>query len=531
MSKFPECTLDEQLEWIEANQEEGAIPKTTLNKGEVWVAGPSRNKRAVPKDFDQAQRDFWGVNYVYNERFIPGELIIHTLKQVMKIKSQAKTAGFTPYSTARAFVLDYMEKNGITLNEHFTPVLVDKHGSEDEIDLNMMTTKMEEAVDNYNRSIPAKEDEDDHPPQPLAVGMIGKALRAYIHEEFSAHRTETRTDIVYDPSKAHLLKPLVEKLLACYWIYGDLNVQMFMHLLYSIKRRAFKKEVEWDIFFSFFSREGGIGKTELVRAICPDPSGYTELTFKTMQSEHDFWAKTGDSTVANFDELILEDREDGSDGMMAGALSLLKNLITSKDLSVRGFNTQQRIHRKKGFVLCSTSQFPIYDAICDNTGMRKFFSFESTAPVSTPDTPGGKSECRWKEALPILEDIVGIYQMIDENDQIGFFHPEAPYFKEISEVQASYMRKDQMNAFLTDSSLRFCDKREDGATPMDFTTFMNKFRKWRQKRGDKTLGSKTIEMLVKTNCGQDLEHSKRDNKWFYYVKPVVLEEGEDVSSN
>jgi len=517
MTSYDDLDLDSQLAWLEKLETDKVI-SYAIKKGEVWIPGSKRDSKATTVDFEQQQQEAWGRNFKDNPDYLPGDKILAGLYGLVKLEAQIKSEGFTPFHTALEFVLHFMSTERVERTPQNTLTQTNDLGVKNPLSAPTFLVDLQVAGDNYNRSIPPGADGKGRMLPPLSTDMMCKAFDSWMKRQQREEVDQMQVRLRYSKLIANRLDRAVRELLACYWIEGEENVTMFKHLLWSLKRRMFNLSVPYDVFFSFYSREGGIGKSKLMKDLVPLPNLCVQADLGMLKDGNAYFALAQDRNLFIFDELRVPETQNGDqDKGLASFLALLKSIITGEDITIRRFNTQAAMTMVKNIVMVSTSNFPLYELICDETGMRRFWSFESKAPK------GAGMLQRFKDAFLYIkgDGLYELYQMIDESDDEGYFHPSKPMFAEITAIQQSYARQDQMTRFLINKRIKLCDKGEERAEVINFTKFCNDFRAWRKTQGDHAPGSRTIETLVKSSQGFALLTNRRTGTDFYYVRPMT----------
>ena len=186
--------------------------------------------------------------------------------------------------------------------------------------------------------------------------------------------------------------------------------------LWQVKRKLSKKDVTWPIWPHFYGA-AGIGKTktieDLVDAVMSDFRTTTTLS-KIFENTKEIKRMTT-YYVWVVDELALGNKaEEQSDGCLtADQKSILKSMLTSKDIDARIYGTQDIAKKALTFSCISSANVHFADVIFDDTTMRRFFEFTCTATKP-------KSKEEWDSRTTFKQYFVDLWKDVDDSLDDGY---------------------------------------------------------------------------------------------------------------
>jgi hypothetical protein len=237
-------------------------------------------------------------------------------------------------------------------------------------------------------------------------------------------------------SKKHIPEKYISQYLKSMKGYSELNVSVFMHWMWQVKRFIWGYHVPDPLFLNIFAKQG-TGKTTFIRGMYDCLSEYTyEGSLSNVGSEGhaNIWSS---KYIVFFDELKVnsEDRK-----QMYNLMANLKYLITMKTNMRRMYHTQEMADSPRTFSAISTSNHPLINTLYDDSGMRRFYeivcyiepedkSFEGLPYIDNRD----KIEA--EKAMRIFKNM---WRGIDELREYGYITADQRI--EMEKIQFGYKR-------------------------------------------------------------------------------------------
>lgn len=215
----------------------------------------------------------------------------------------------------------------------------------------------------------------------------------------------------------------------------DIFKAIMYQWLWQVKRKLVNKDVSWPIWPHFYGA-AGIGKTrtieDLVDAVMSDFRTTTTLS-KIFENTKEIKRMTT-YYVWVVDELALGNKaEEQSDGCLtADQKSILKSMLTSKDIDARIYGTQDIAKKALTFSCISSANVHFADVIFDETTMRRFFEFTCTATKP-------QSAEEWDSRTTFKQYFIDLWKDVDEGLPNGYVQIGiGDIGKRINEIQESY---------------------------------------------------------------------------------------------
>ena len=209
---------------------------------------------------------------------------------------------------------------------------------------------------------------------------------------------------------------------------SELNIVMFKQLLYSIKRAVLGlTPPDIRLMYTFYSRTQGCGKTRFVAHLC-DPFSMLftdQATLDELVKINDLKALTNEYRIIDIQELASEKELDKS------SFAALKKTITSDTVAGRALYTSSSERMKMMSLFLSSTNFHIADIIRDETGMRRFYSFDFCNKIA---------DMNWEKIDHHWSFISEVYSYINENDK-AFITDKDDIFMQLQEAQIGYCRR------------------------------------------------------------------------------------------
>jgi len=490
-------TLDKILEQIE----NGILHiQIDLEKGAVYSKHPelgdSSWAKTKPADIESSYRAYYGERG--HEDVIPAPLVISTLSEFIAQQAQAKREeAFTSgraFRTHRDFVLAWKLRWGVEIEDDNTWTMI-RAGIKHNISQRNFSAMLKEELASYNQR---------NKEYSLDRDLIPTVVENWVLDTYQSRLESLCNRIRYDVTAGNVDR-VVERLLGIYFIEpSPANVAMFKHLLWSIKRSLFSREIPYRVFFSLQSSAQGIGKTYLLKHLAPALWTYAGCKMlDNLAEDKDVKAMIRRKYLLDFEELAETDTN----------VARLKEIITTDIASGREMYSAEDAAEKQTAIFVSSTNVHIYDVIQDSE-MRRFFEF-----VCKP--PQGFDPQFYLQANDILDNIEALYRMLDENNDYGYFHPSVPEWAEIRAIQASYVSRDAISQFLASKGWEFCESDDPKVIKKEDRNLITVFNAWRTSMADKPWGGRYIKGLIATNHATAPDVDVASKKEYYYFRPTV----------
>lgn len=296
-----------------------------------------------------------------------------------------------------------------------------------------------------------------------------------------AQVTLYRDELRFKGNKPNLVPKMIDKLLELGKIeITECNRVMMMHLLWSIKRKIFGKEIPMPVFFVFFGKKMGVGKSYMIENIL----GYPFRDKVNIHARLDQLLTTNDTKallygfwLLDFQELSIPDNCMDLDGSIKKSVSnTIKSEITSPYVSGREMYTDTSSKIRQGAVFCSSANKHIYNVIHDADGMRRYWEFGWGIQSTT--------EIDLELSTHIQQTMVELYQNIDENFEDGYYAANNPLYPELLKVQESYRYIEPIEQFCTEKQITLYDGEVEGCDVLPKKEFYsNYFEPWMLDEG------------------------------------------------
>ena len=326
----------------------------------------------------------------------------------------------------------------------------------------------------------------------------------------------------YDPDLDFSFKEFTETLFGYYKIPNNrLNRRMFKHLLHHIKRAAFYKFVDQKFWYLFFSRIQGIGKSRFVEHLAdPFVGGYTTAELSQLMDPNDKKALFTSGAIAiDFKELGL-----GKGTKDADMSSILKKVQDETVLSSRQMYQDSAADTLCFAVLLSSTNLRIEEVIPDNTGYRRFFTFDMG--LTEEDRRRYNATKKWDEIDKFwAENLVLAYRKLDENVEPEIAdNPDnnAFLFTELCDIQDSYAQSvDVIQQWFNESGIQLSDTYKEGFVEQDLSYVYRKYNSWATTNNTTKYSRPGFQTAlsgkksIRTHKGED----KKDYYWFKSTEP------------
>ena len=257
-----------------------------------------------------------------------------------------------------------------------------------------------------------------------------------------AHRTQAKMGeaLEYVEGGEQVLNKWLKDLHSLLRIREPLPVwnMLMKHMMWLIKRNVYSAEVKNDIWLQIMGKQG-TGKSYVARKVLFSPINdfYIETELSKIDDIDREVAKFTSNFVVNFDEVAIGNTNDPQHKVGKKMLNNLKAILTRDVITVRTYHSQKQENRKKTFTAFSSANTHLYDVIFDETGMRRFFEFNSDQPKDDQYNHdevarlGGLSLEAWKA---VDENIVEGYWSKGSDEGRYIFKAQESYFPTYSTV-------------------------------------------------------------------------------------------------
>lgn len=345
--------------------------------------------------------------------------------------------------------------------------------------------------------------------------------------EIKANRdNEVRQLLKYTGDNIELVDLMVKKMLTTNKIpCTHANIEMMKHLLWSLKRKIYGKSIPMPVFFTFFGKAMGVGKSYFIQNILCYP----------FKDRCNIDARLGDllnpasrkATVdgywcLDFQELTIPEEACRADGSVKDSmLNQLKTTITSEYFASRQYYTERSSKVPQTAVFCSSSNKHIYDVVKDGEGMRRYWEFAWGIQDKR------EIDAKFIEISAKLQSkMVELYQNINEDYEFGYYHQSNAHFDSMCEAQEVYRHISPIEQFVLDSGIKLSDKIYSASTFISKNDLFNQyFEPWAESEGR----SWTIHGMVKAiNDRYDIKPTRAQKEGSRDYGYHVVIEGEPV---
>lgn len=427
-----------------------------LEGGQVWASHPemgdARKSVAMVAHIDKYYKILCSVQRTRERNFAPVNLIpereaLGILQEMAKDKHQMRLEQAKGkdelFDSEREFIEFEAKKLGFSELPNGTCVKVED-GFTHDFNRDHFKSYLIERMTQYNRTIPKV---DGKPVRTtLQKDNIQAVLDNLSNEQGTARKQRWMQEHVFQGHGD--IDEVVTDILSIYYIKTTPeNIAAFKHMLWSIKRKAYRKDIPFPLFFTFQSNQGGMGKTWLVRLMAPEPWMFRSgASLNDVGKPKEFKSTIRGAHLIDFEELAMDDTDMHHGTLNPGKLASLKALCTADTVSSRGMYTSANVVEWQSAVLAASAQIHIYDLVQEPAAMRRFWEFKLEPPKDFDRM--GKDASFWITANKYWDNIGEIYKMIDENDDKGFYHPGLPEYKNMGIIQDGYSKADAITLFL-----------------------------------------------------------------------------------
>lgn len=268
--------------------------------------------------------------------------------------------------------------------------------------------------------------------------------RYYFADKAREDKCELMKAIIHDKDDSAFFDEYCRKLYVAYNCAEEYDIfyTLMKHNYWQIKRRLFSCVVINDICLTLRGPQG-VGKSFLVSALFGDVFGRRFVPAWSMESIVDerCTPALGNMLVINIDEV-----DTGKMGSMSGkAMADVKSRLTSDEYTYRPLysNTVKTIPRTATFI--STSNYHIYEIMNDETGMRRFFEFNTN----------NEEQVRFDHDLvsELKDDALRAFRSIDEDNKVGYWDVNSEVGAKITAIQKTYVKPNSAVEFVNEACI------------------------------------------------------------------------------
>ena len=339
-------------------------------------------------------------------------------------------------------------------------------------------------------------------PKGLSIERIRRTITHCIRVKKEADLTDMLNAVKFTNLNDKFITKWIEVLFELYSIEkSELNIVLFKQMLYSIKRAIFGlTPPDIRLMYTFYSRTQGCGKSRFVSHLAdPFKIYFTDQgTLDQLANKNELKSLTGEYRVIDIQELASEKDIDKS------TYAALKEALTSSTVGGRVMYSIENERQKMISIFLSSTNFHIADIIRDETGMRRYFSFDFHNKIEGMD---------WKKIDKHWSYISQVYSYIDEEGE-EYITDKSKVFKDLQIVQAEYVRrKDFITEWESITGNKILCKKEIGATPLSKIDLFKRLSTY----------CKTYESFnLKINTMRNILISRRE------IYPIVDASGDEI---
>lgn len=270
---------------------------------------------------------------------------------------------------------------------------------------------------------------------------------------------------------------VVGELLDIYFIKNTHeNVLAFCHLLWQIKRKIYMLPIEEELIYSFYSKTQHLGKTYFIRSLAnPFSWAYNgKCKVADLLDANRLKSQVRGKYLIDIQEMAIGGYTDTSSLDIANTMKTMvgdgEGTVSGRDLytSTNGVEYQSA-------VFTTSTNVHVAEVVCDPTGMRRYWEFELNPPT-------GFDRSFYLKANAYLDNILDIYQAIDENDPHGFYSPLHPvhgkFYTDMFEIQNALGKFDALTEWMNKKNIQVDDEPSEGFSKITLKAFVKKFNRY-----------------------------------------------------
>lgn len=224
----------------------------------------------------------------------------------------------------------------------------------------------------------------------------------------------------------------------------DIWEVLISHWIWMVKRRLIHQSTVYEIMIAIHGKQG-IGKSYFYRRILGDVLGDlydSSITLERLCDERCAKIRM-DNFAINIEELTNSGSSDFKGAIKNQVASGLKKIITEANDSYRPLFTNQSEKIINNACLLSTANYHLQEVINDESGMRRFFEFESALLTNQTVNLIDPESTEF-----LYNNSTRFFRSINESLDRGYFDPESEIAIRIRGIQDSYIKKNSFSEFL-----------------------------------------------------------------------------------
>tara|TARA_R110002096_G_scaffold149991_3_gene311713 strand:- start:4188 stop:5660 length:1473 start_codon:yes stop_codon:yes gene_type:complete len=444
-----------------------------LNEYFIVSGGEIKNKvgRKTAQTSDQVKSKVDSVNDDFSGREIREAMQVFIESETESARSLADD--FEAYDTPIDFIQHVIDSNGFIIDITGDNIqLKTDDGQPIQSERSFLETQVLKRMYEYNRSIPLIDN------KPITHGYKTEELKTVIDHVLELKKIETvvalRDDLKYDPGVN--LDIVLRATLKMMKIQGDIevNVTVFKHWLWGIKRHVFGLPVKSELWLAFYGGQN-TGKSHFVKEVLAPPlmgKCQTNAELNIISKLDQNIGTFKNNFLVNFEELARGDGKTADSQLMVGGdfMATLKAMLTAEDIRYRPYHTQRQAILKKSFACMSTANNHIYDVLNDPTGMRRFFEFQVMQPRGVLfDRP---------TMAKLERDGRLFYTGIDENNEVGYLLNGSDIWKKVQVIQETYKGKSSIDNWILDGEYEIEPEDDEGSETATLSELYESYRSY-----------------------------------------------------
>ena len=294
------------------------------------------------------------------------------------------------------------------------------------------------------------------------------------------------------------------------------NIAALKHLVWSIKRNIAMLPVPEPLFYCLHSSKQRMGKTTFFKKLC---QGFDWIYSPSGQLNHllnvnDYKAMCRNKFLLDFQELTIGNLRNRHTGTIDESIvATLKSIITTDVISGREMYMSEDSTEQQITVFVSSTNKHVWDVINDTSGMRRYWEFNIRPPKEYDPQ-------FYLAANVYFDNILDFYRSIDENNPLGYYHPDAPEYPEMRHIQDSYARENPFLTFCHTNGWSFVSENEPEAKKIDIKRLLLLFNNYLMNRGDPKWTARSIQFVISAYADTIPERILDNNKMkeIYWMK-------------
>lgn len=340
------------------------------------------------------------------------------------IEAQAQAQSSAVDITPEKYILETLARHDIGIEGRGDRYYKKSMGVEMGLSSDGVLTMLKGDLWEFNRFLPSA--------KRLKEGDITNKFLQMLLSKGHAVQTELIRSMIHSTRCTDITTQWLTELHAVMVIREPLKVWLMVmkHMMWLVKRHLYGKKVKNDIWVQIMGVLQASGKTYTARECIFHPlkDVYMETELSKIEDIDREVEKFTQYLVVNFDEIALGNSGDPQYKIGKKMLNNLKSILTRDEIITRTYHTQRQEKRTKTFTAFSTANTHLYDVIYDETGMRRFFEFNTDTKVMFDNARVAELKARATDAW------VGI----DENLDDGYWVKDSEEGRFITNAQESY---------------------------------------------------------------------------------------------